>query len=94
MAALLLVLSSIVAPVMQGLDGVLKRRGHPSVKNLKAKTAKKPCEYRAKLSKKFHLSECNDFSRAQELRESGVNSGVNVARDSRSPFGIRPNAHS
>jgi hypothetical protein len=35
--------------VVEGLDGVLKRRGYPSVESLKAMTAK--------LSKKFHSSE-------------------------------------
>jgi hypothetical protein len=28
--------------VIEGLDGVLKRRGYPSAESLKAKTAKKP----------------------------------------------------
>jgi hypothetical protein len=35
--------------VVEGLDGVLKRRGYPSVESLKTRTAK--------LSKKFHSSE-------------------------------------
>jgi hypothetical protein len=71
--------------VVEGLDGVLKRRGYRSVENLKDRLQGCP---KSSIRREF----VNDFSRActRTAREDQRRPGAHPphARDSRSPFGI------